>query len=200
MLKRLFDICASLIGLIILIPLLVPIAISIKLDSHGPIFFLQERMGRGFKPFKLIKFRTMVRSAASEGPQVTTGGDARITPMGRLLRKTKIDELPQLINVLTGDMSLVGPRPEVRKYVDMFSDEYNEVLSIKPGITDYAAIEFRDEEAVLSRYDDTEKAYIEVVLPAKIKLYKKYIRQAGFFSDTKILILTLRSIFINSEA
>jgi lipopolysaccharide/colanic/teichoic acid biosynthesis glycosyltransferase len=156
--KRLFDLFFSSMGLLVLWPLFLVIAILIKQDSSGPVFFQQKRVGRGFKVFNLYKFRTMAADAPSKGLTVTAGGDSRITPIGAFLRKTKIDELPELINVLKGDMSLVGPRPEVPKYVEMFKGEYKEILKLKPGITDYAAIEFRDEEGILKRYDNPEES------------------------------------------
>lgn len=192
--KRLFDIISSCIGLLFLLPLFFAIAIIIKLGSHGPIFFKQKRMGRNFKPFLLYKFRSMVADAPKKGPTITAGGDPRITKIGRFLRKTKIDELPQLFNVLKGDMSIVGPRPEVERYVEMFRDDYESVLSVKPGITDYATIEFRDEEGVLKKYADAEMGYIKEVLPLKIQLYKRYIRNKGFLTDLKLIFLTFWKI------
>lgn len=136
----------------------------------------------------------MVADAPKKGPTITAGGDPRITKIGRFLRKTKIDELPQLFNVLKGDMSIVGPRPEVERYVEMFRDDYESVLSVKPGITDYATIEFRDEEGVLKKYADAEMGYIKEVLPLKIQLYKRYIRNKGFFTDLKLIFLTFWKI------
>ncbi len=178
--KRLFDVILSALGLLILFPLLLIIAIWIKLDSSGPIFFKQVRVGKGFKRFYLFKFRSMVSDAAMRGPLITSGDDQRVTRSGRFLRKTKIDELPQLINVLKGDMSIVGPRPEVPKYVELFRNDYEEVLSVKPGITDYASIEFRNEEEVLSSYLDAEEGYIKEVLPRKIELYRKYLKKKSY--------------------
>lgn len=188
--KRIFDLVASLAGLGLTAPLLILIAVLVKLDSSGPIFFRQERMGRGFQPFQLIKFRSMAVDAARRGPMITVGGDARVTRVGRWLRRTKLDELPQLINVVRGEMSLVGPRPEVRKYVEMFRAEYEEILSVPPGITDYAAIEFRNEEEVLRGYADPESGYVSHVLPAKIVLYRRYLRERGVLADLKILVAT----------
>ena len=193
--KRLFDAAASLSGLVLLCPLLVLIALVVKLSDGGPVLFRQVRVGRAFRPFLLLKFRTMVADAGSRGPQVTKGGDPRITPVGRLLRKTKPDELPQLLNVLKGDMSIVGPRPEVPKYVEMFRDRhYNEILSLRPGITDYATIEFRDEETVLQRFADPEEGYVREVLPRKIELYERYLREIGFLTDLRIIALTFGKI------
>ena len=142
----------------------------------------------------LCKFRSMVMDAPKKGPAITSGGDPRITKIGRFLRMTKLDELPQLINVFNGDMSIVGPRPEVEKYVEMFKYDYKEILQVKPGITDYATIEFRDEEAVLKKFQNTEDGYIKEVLPRKIELYKRYIKEKGFFVDMKLIFLTLWKI------
>ncbi|HEB02288.1 MAG TPA: sugar transferase [Nitrospirae bacterium] len=189
--KRGFDIFCSALGLLIFLPLFILVAIVIRIESPGPVFFRQERLGLGFRPFRLFKFRSMTVDAEKHGPSVTSGGDKRVTGIGKVLRNTKIDELPQLINVLLGDMSLVGPRPEVRKYVEMFKEDYERILSIRPGITDYAAIEYRDEEGVLQKAEDTEKCYVELVLPLKIKLYKKYLDNRGFITDLKLIILTL---------
>lgn len=192
--KRLFDIFFSLMGLTVCLPLFIIIAVLIKLDSPGAVFFRHERVGKDFRLFNLYKFRTMTTDARSRGPEITAYGDSRITRTGKLLRKAKLDELPQLLNVLKGEMSLVGPRPEVIKYVELFKDEYKEILKIKPGITDYAAIEFRDEEGILKKYKDSEEGYIKEVLPAKIRLYRKYISEKGFITDLRLIILTLLRI------
>ena len=192
--KRLFDIVASMIGLLLLAPLFIIIAIWIKLGSKGPIFYMQKRVGKDFKEFPLYKFRSMVVGADRKGPGVTSSDDPRITKIGKFLRDTKLDELPQLLNVLKGDMSLVGPRPELKKFVDAKSKEYRKVLSVKPGITDNAAIAFRNEEQIMSRYDDKERAYIEHVLPQKIKLYYQYIDNISFKNDIKLILKTLKVI------
>ncbi|MEM2045645.1 MAG: sugar transferase [Candidatus Bathyarchaeia archaeon] len=192
--KRIFDFTASLFGLIILSPFLLVVGILIYLSDGKPIFFKQRRIGKDFIPFDFIKFRTMVVNKEGFGPLVTQGNDPRITPLGRFLRKSKIDELPQLINVLKGEMSIVGPRPEVEKYVMMFKEEYKEILRVKPGITDYATIEFRDEEAILNQYRDVEEGYIKEILPRKIELYKKYISEIGFLTDIKLILKTLLRI------
>ncbi len=192
--KRLFDIISSCIGLFLLLPVFIIIAILIKTGSPGPVFFAQKRMGRNFRPFMLCKFRSMVMGAPEKGPAITSSGDPRITKIGRFLRMTKLDEMPQLINVLNGNMSIVGPRPEVEKYVELFKDDYKEILQVKPGITDYATIEFRDEEAVLKKFQNPEDGYIKEVLPRKIALYKRYINEKGFFIDTKLIFLTLWKI------
>lgn len=192
--KRAFDLLFSASGLILLSPLFVIISIWIKVTSKGSIFFVQKRVGKGFKEFNLYKFRSMVVNAPKKGLQITSGDDPRITNVGRFIRRTKIDELPQLINVIKGDMSLVGPRPEVKKYVDVKRDEYKKVLSVQPGITDLAAIEFRDEEKMLQSLDDKEKAYINEILPQKIALYYKYIDNITFKNDIRIILQTLKVI------
>ena len=194
MIKRFFDIVFSLAGIVLLFPLLSLVALLIKLESKGPVFFRQERIGQGFKPFRIVKFRTMVADACRKGPLVTSVADSRITRFGRFLRRTKIDELPQLLNVLKGDMSLVGPRPEVAKYVEIFSADYREVLKIRPGITDFASLEYCDEGETLKKYEDPEEGYIRDILPAKIILYKKYLRERGLLTDIKLIILTLSRI------
>ncbi len=192
--KRIFDVVAVLLGGVFLLPFIIPIAIWIKLSSKGPLFYVQERVGQDFKLFKLFKFRSMVIDADKNGPSVTSGDDPRITKVGHFIRKTKIDELPQLLNVLLGDMSLVGPRPEVMKFVEKKKEEYKKVLSIKPGITDNAAIEFRDEETMMEAFKDKEKGYIETILPEKIKLYYVYIEQISFANDIKLILKTLKVI------
>lgn len=190
--KRIFDVTASAFGLILLSPVFLGIAVIIKLTSKGPVFYIQKRMGENFKEFNLYKFRSMIVDADKKGLQITSGDDPRITKIGKFIRKTKLDELPQLINVLKGDMSLVGPRPEVKKYVMLKKEDYEKVLSVKPGITDLAAIEFRDEEKILEKYNDKEKAYIEIILPKKIELYKKYIDNISFKNDINIILKTLK--------
>lgn len=192
--KRLLDIFASLIAGILLLPFIFLIIIWIKLSSKGPLFYTQKRVGKDFKEFNLYKFRSMIVGADKTGPSVTSGDDQRITKVGKFIRKTKIDELPQLINVLKGDMSLVGPRPEVLKFVKKKKDEYKKILSIKPGITDNAAIKYRDEEIIMNQFDDKEKAYIDIILPKKIKLYYTYIENISFFEDIKLILKTLKVI------
>jgi lipopolysaccharide/colanic/teichoic acid biosynthesis glycosyltransferase len=192
MMKRLFDFIASFCGLILLSPVFVLAALWIKIDSRGSIFFRQERVGFQGEGFRIHKFRTMVLDAEKKGKQITVGADSRITTVGRALRKYKLDELPQLIDVLIGDMSLVGPRPEVPKYIDCYSDdEKHDVLSVKPGITDNASIEFRDESELLASSKDPEAAYINEVLPKKIALYRKYVRGRSFFGDVVIIFKTI---------
>jgi lipopolysaccharide/colanic/teichoic acid biosynthesis glycosyltransferase len=191
-LKRAFDVAASAAGLVILSPVLLAVAAAMKLLDPGPVLFSQTRAGLVGRPFKIFKFRTM--RAGSGGPQITAGEDERVTPLGRLLRRTKIDELPQLFNVLRGDMSVVGPRPEVPKYVELFKDDYALILTVKPGITDYAAIKYRDEEAVLRGYRDPEAGYVTKVLPDKIALYRRYIADVGFATDMKIIFATVARV------
>lgn len=192
--KRLLDVVAAGLGLALLSPLLAVVAALIRLEDTGPVFFTQARVGAGFRPFFIVKFRTMRQGGG--GPQVTRDGDPRVTRIGRLLRSAKLDELPQLLNVLRGDMSLVGPRPEVPAYVELFRDEYERVLSVRPGITDFAAIRFRDESALLDRYDDAERAYVEKVLPEKLALYRRYLDELSLSTDLLILWATvLRVLF-----
>ena len=166
----------------------------VKLTSRGPVFFSQERIGRGFRPFRIFKFRSMVQDAPKQGSQVTFGADPRITTVGRFLRATKIDEVPQFFNVLLGDMSLVGPRPEVRKYVEMFRDDYAEVLRVRPGITDPASIKYRHEAEILGRAVDPEKEYIERVLPEKIRLGKEYVKNSSLWLDFMTILRTLHVV------
>ena len=190
--KRLFDFIASFYGLILLSPIFVLAALWIKIDSRGPVFFRQERVGFQGSLFRIHKFRTMVLDAEKKGKQITVGADSRITTVGSFLRKYKLDELPQLIDVFVGDMSLVGPRPEVPRYIDCYSDdEKHDVLSVKPGITDNASIEFRDENELLASSKDPEAAYINEVLPKKIALYRKYVRERSFFGDVVIIFKTI---------
>jgi lipopolysaccharide/colanic/teichoic acid biosynthesis glycosyltransferase len=193
--KRLFDIVVSLAGLGLLLPLFSIVAVAIKMDSRGPVFFRQLRMGRGFHPFFIYKFRTMTDDRQSVGALFTVKYDPRITRVGRFLRKSKIDELPQLINVLKGEMTFVGPRPEVPSYVDLFRQDYEEILRVRPGITDLASIKYRDEATVLSQSPDPEAEYVNRVLPDKIKLAKEYIRHASFLFDLGLLFKTFCRLF-----
>lgn len=190
-LKRAFDIVAAFFGLLFLAPIFLVVAAVIKLDSPGPIFFRQERMGRGFRPFFIYKFRTMVQDATHGGGLITFGGDPRITRAGQFLRKTKIDELPQLINVLRGDMTFVGPRPEVRKYVELFREDFEDVLKMRPGITDIACLKYRDEATLLGQFEDPEEAYVKRILPDKLELAKQYIRRSSLKFDLGLIIKTL---------
>jgi lipopolysaccharide/colanic/teichoic acid biosynthesis glycosyltransferase len=194
--KRLFDIIGSIVGLLFLFPVLILAALLVKLDSRGPVFFRQERIGRNFKPFLIYKFRTMVQDAARAGRPITVGEDPRITRAGGFLRKTKIDELPQLMNVLKGDMSLVGPRPEVPEYVKLFRSDYAEVLKIRPGITDLASIKYRDEAAVLRNSDNPEQEYLTRILPDKVRLAKEYVQRSSLFFDLGLILQTLRKLIV----
>lgn len=188
------DIVAAGCGIILFSPLMLLAGLAVKAGSRGALIFAHKRIGRSFSPFYVYKFRTMAPGADKFGTSITFRGDVRITLAGRWLRKTKLDELPQLFNVLAGDMSLVGPRPEVERYVQLFKADYTEILCVRPGITDYAAIEFRDEEDVLAKYKDPEKAYCDEILPAKIRLYRKYLREISFLTDLKILYSTFKRI------
>jgi lipopolysaccharide/colanic/teichoic acid biosynthesis glycosyltransferase len=194
--KRLFDVLASALGLLLLSPVLLIAALLVKLDSRGPVFFKQERVGRNFHPFLIYKFRTMVEDAPKMGAAITAGADPRITRVGHVLRRTKIDELPQLINVLKGEMSLVGPRPEVPRYVTMFRQDYEKILKVRPGITDLASLKYRDEAAVLAAAIDPEKEYVARVLPEKIELAKEYIHDTSFLFDLKLILRTLMRITV----
>lgn len=190
-LKRGFDFIVSLIGCIVLMPIYILIAILIKIDSRGPIFFKQKRVGQYGKIFKILKYRTMVVDAENIGKQITVGDDKRITKIGKFLRKYKLDELPQLFNVLKGDMSLVGPRPEVPKYVELYNYEEKKVLNLKPGITDFASIEYRDENEILGKVDNPEEYYINVIMKHKLELNLKYINNNNIFIDINIILKTL---------
>ena len=191
---RFFDFILSLVGLVVLAPIFIVLAIWIKIDSKGPVFYKQVRVGRNGIDFGLFKFRSMVVDADKKGLITVGGRDPRITRSGYFIRKYKLDELPQLINVLLGDMSLVGPRPEVRKYVELYTDEQQKVLSVKPGITDYASIEYMDENEVLGESNDPEKTYIEEIMPEKIKYNMKYIQNKNVSEYFKIIFLTLLKI------
>ena len=192
--KRVIDLLAALGGLLLLSPLFLVVAILIKLDSHGPVFFRQDRMGRAFRPFSILKFRTMVRDAPNKGGPITFGEDPRITRIGRFLRKIKIDELPQLLNVLKGEMSIVGPRPEVRRYVELFREDYEVILSVRPGLTDLASLKYRDEAAILGSCSDPEAVYSECILPEKIKLAKEYVRRSSLTFDLILIFKTLAAL------
>jgi lipopolysaccharide/colanic/teichoic acid biosynthesis glycosyltransferase len=192
--KRLFDVVAAGCGLILLAPMLLALALWIRLDSPGPALFRQRRVGRYGRHFDIYKFRTMA-DRRDEGRQLTVGQDPRITRAGRFLRRTKLDELPQLLNVLVGTMSLVGPRPEVPRYVDRYPPAVREaVLSVAPGITDLAAILYKDENDILGRAPDPERAYIETILPVKLEYYQRYVRERSFWLDVRIIFRTLAAI------
>ncbi|MDF1563925.1 MAG: sugar transferase [Deltaproteobacteria bacterium] len=192
--KRLLDLALAGGGLAALWPLLLLLSVAVKLDSPGPAFYGHERVGRGWSRFKVWKFRTMVTGADRAGAAVTAGGDPRITRLGRLLRKTKLDELPQLWNVLVGEMSMVGPRPEAPRYAEAYREAYDEILSLRPGITDEAAITYRNEEEVLAAAEDPEAAYLEEVLPKKIELYREYLEEHSLAGDLELILRTLRAV------
>lgn len=193
--KRLFDWVLCSLGLLLLSPALLLIALAVKLDSPGPVFFRQERVGRFGQPFRIHKFRTMRHEPQGQGLQITVGVDARITRVGGVLRRTKLDELPQLLDVWLGDMSLVGPRPEVPRYVAHYPAELRDkILSVRPGITDIASIEYRDESSVLARAADPEQAYIREILPHKLALAARYVDQASVWSDIRLIVRTIAAI------
>ena len=195
MIKRLFDIICSLAGILVLLPFFLLFSILLILTSGFPVFYIQKRVGKNSADFSLLKFRTMRTGSDQKGLLTVGEKDARITAIGYFFRKYKIDELPQLFNVLIGDMSLVGPRPEVRKYVEMYSAEQKKVLSVRPGITDYASILYSNENELLSRSEDPEQHYISKVMPAKLKLNLKYIENPGLGADLNIIFKTLGRIF-----
>ena len=192
--KRCFDIIASSLGLIFLILPFLIIAIAIRCSSKGPVYFRQKRVGKDGKEFRIYKFRTMVVDAESRGKQITVGDDVRITGIGKFLRKTKLDELPQLINVLIGDMSFVGPRPEVPKYVAMYNDYERNILRIKPGITELASITYRDENEVLAASEDPEDTYINEIMPTKLALNMQYMKKMNVFYDIALIFKTFAAI------
>jgi lipopolysaccharide/colanic/teichoic acid biosynthesis glycosyltransferase len=192
--KRVFDVVAATLGLVLLVPLLLLVAVWIRLDSPGPALFRQWRVGRNGVPFEILKFRTMRVSRDDERP-LTVGRDPRITRAGRFLRRYKVDEFPQLFNVVTGTMSLVGPRPEMPRYVACYPPEACvAVLSVAPGITDLAAILYKDESDILDRAADPERAYVDTVLPIKLAYYQRYVRERSFWGDLRIIFLTLAAI------
>jgi lipopolysaccharide/colanic/teichoic acid biosynthesis glycosyltransferase len=195
--KRLFDILVSSVCLLLLWPVMLALTLVVRLTSAGPAFFRQERIGRGGRPFFILKFRTMVQDAPKLGGPVTFGDDPRITRVGRLLRRTKVDELPQLFNVLKGDMSLVGPRPEVHRFVEMFRNDYDTILTVRPGVTDLASIKYRDEQAVLGDVGDPEREYVRVVLPEKIRLAKEYVETQSLWLDIKIIFGTVACLLFD---
>jgi lipopolysaccharide/colanic/teichoic acid biosynthesis glycosyltransferase len=198
--KRLFDLIVSLAGLVVLLPVFLVVAIAIKLNSRGPIFFRQRRMGREFRPFIIYKFRTMVQNASDRGRSITAGRDPRITRVGRVLRQIKVDELPQLINVLKGDMALVGPRPEVPHYVELFRKDYEEILKMRPGITDLASLKYSDEAAFLGQSENPEEEYVRRVLPDKIQLAKVYMNQSSLLFDLIVIFKTLLKLLESRTA
>ena len=196
MVKRTFDFCCAIGGLIVLSPILLLAALSVKLSSPGPIFFRQVRIGRSGVPFRIFKLRTMSGDEPTSGPILTIGADPRITRIGHFLRTSKIDELPQLINVVIGDMSLVGPRPEVPKYVDKWTPAQREIiLSVRPGVTGPASLQFRNQTELLAKYDDPEAAYETVITQEKLKLCEDYIRTGTLWTDIRLILQTVISLF-----
>jgi lipopolysaccharide/colanic/teichoic acid biosynthesis glycosyltransferase len=191
MTKRALDVVASGAALLVLSPVLAVIAAIIKLDSSGPVLFRQERVGRNFKPFVIFKFRTMVAAADRIGAPITYGADPRISRVGRVLRQFKLDELPQLFNIIKGDMSLVGPRPEVPRYVQFYAREFAPVLQVRPGLTDLASLKYRDEAALLGRAENPEQEYLLRILPDKLQLANEYIRRASLSFDLTLIAKTL---------
>jgi len=194
MTKRLFDLLFSTLGLVLLSPIFLFVSLIILADSRGGIFYMQPRVGKLNKDFYVLKFRTMISGADNRGLLTIGNNDSRITRSGKWLRKYKLDELPQLINILKGEMSFVGPRPEVRKYVELYSPEQTNVLSVRPGLTDYASLEYFNENEILSTFSDPEKAYVEIIMPHKLLLNLKYIREQGTITDLKIIFKTFRKI------
>lgn len=194
MLKRLFDIFFSFLGIVLLSPLFFIVALLVIIESGLPVFYTQKRVGKNSVEFSLFKFRTMIKDADKNGLLTVGGRDARITKVGYYLRKTKVDELPQLINVLIGDMSLVGPRPEVKKYTDLYTEKQKRVLTVKPGITDYASIEFVDENDLLGKSENPEETYINEIMPKKLELNLKYVQQSSLLNDTAIIFKTIAKI------
>ena len=193
-LKRLMDIVISGCALAVIWPVLLIVALAIKIDDPGPVFYRQVRVGRGGKTFRIFKFRTMVVDADKKGLAITVGRDNRITRVGALLRKTKLDELAQLINVFTGEMSFVGPRPEVQKYVDLYTPYQRQVLLVRPGITDYASIAYRNENDMLAGAENPERMYIDVIMPDKIELNMKYLREISPIADIRLIFGTIAAV------
>lgn len=193
-LKRMMDIAVSAVALCVLWPLYLIIALAIVIDDPGPVFYRQVRVGRGGKPFRIFKFRSMVVDADKKGLEITVGNDRRITRVGAFLRKTKLDELAQLINVLCGQMSFVGPRPEVPRYVELYTPYQRQVLLVRPGITDYASIAYRNENDLLDAAQDPERMYIEQIMPAKIELNMKYLREISPAADIRLILKTVEAV------
>lgn len=192
--KRLFDVVVCILAVVVLLPLELVIAVWVGCDSEGGILYRQVRVGKGNKDFNLLKFRTMQQKADKNGLLITVGEDARITRSGHFLRKYKLDEIPQLLNIIKGDMSVVGPRPEVRRYVDLYNERQKMVLSVKPGLTDYASIKYISESELLEKSDNPERTYVEEIMPAKLELNLKYIENQSFAEDIRIIFKTLSTI------
>lgn len=194
--KRLFDFAIALSGLVLLSPLLIIVALVIKLESKGPVFYRGARVGRHGKPFKIYKFRSMVQDAERQGASSTAASDMRVTRCGHFIRKFKLDEFSQLINVLVGDMSLVGPRPEVQKFVDMYTEEEKAILTVRPGITDWSSIKFHNEGEIIeaSGIEDADEAYAKLIRPEKLRLQLKYVKERNLWVDIKIIMTTVSTI------
>jgi lipopolysaccharide/colanic/teichoic acid biosynthesis glycosyltransferase len=192
--KRAFDLIASAAGLLVLSPLFVAVAAAVKIGDGGPVFFRQERVGRGGRVFRMWKFRTMVADADRDGVLLTIGADRRITPVGRVLRRVKLDELPQLFNVIAGNMSLVGPRPEVARYVALYTPEQRRVLELVPGITDPASLKYRDESRLLGEAADPEREYVHEVMPDKVRINLEYADRATVLGDVRLILATLLAL------
>jgi len=193
--KRIFDLVFTIPGFLLLLPVFIGISLWIKLDDYGPVFFRQERVGKYGKVFRIYKFRTMVMNAEKLGKQITVGQDSRITKSGNFLRAYKLDELPQLLNVIIGDMSLVGPRPEVPRYVALYpADVREKVLSVPPGLTDYSSIEYKDENTLLGSVEDPERVYIEEILPIKLAYCVRYVEERSIMVDFQLIFKTLFAI------
>lgn len=192
--KRAFDLTIAAVGLLVLLPLFAVVALFAKLSSAGPVFFKHKRIGRNLRPFSVYKFRTMVVGASKQGLPITADNDPRVTRTGRFLRKTKIDELPQLINVLKGEMSFVGPRPEVEVYVQKYPEAFRKILASRPGITDPASIKFRNESLVLQNSDDVERFYVEEILPIKLRYNLEYLEKRSFLYDFYLIFRTVCSV------
>ena len=195
--KRAMDIVISAAALCVLWPVLLLIALAIVVDDPGPVFYRQVRVGRGGKPFRIFKFRTMVVDADKKGLSITVGRDSRITRVGAFLRKTKLDELAQLLNVLAGQMSFVGPRPEVTRYVELYTPYQRQVLLVRTGITDYASIAYRNENDLLAGADDPERMYIETIMPDKIELNMKYLREISPLTDVRLILRTVLAVIVD---
>jgi lipopolysaccharide/colanic/teichoic acid biosynthesis glycosyltransferase len=197
--KRVFDLAVSALGLLLAAPLMAVIAVAIKCDSPGPVLFRQDRVGRGGRIFRIHKFRTMVVDAAARGPSLTVGDDARVTPVGQFLRRSKLDELPQLLDVLAGEMSLVGPRPELPQFVALYPPALRDkVLALRPGITDPVSLAFADETVLLARAADPEREYVEVILPRKLSAAAAYAEHSTLVTDLKVIARTLRLLLRRS--
>jgi lipopolysaccharide/colanic/teichoic acid biosynthesis glycosyltransferase len=193
--KRALDIAVAAIGLVVLSPLMVILAVLIKCDSRGAVFFKQKRIGKDFRAFLMYKFRTMRENSELSGPVITVGDDSRITRIGRFLRKTKLDELPQLINVLKGEMSLVGPRPELPRFVELFRREYTKILTVRPGITDLASLKYHDEAKLMDQFPNPEEEYLRSILPDKIRLAREYIDRSSIVFDLSLILRTVPKLF-----